>query len=74
VALDKGLIQLGVVAKYGVAFLKMSCSVIPRDKSARSKPISNFSALTTWLYASLRRRWRFALTPLQAPGSPHPSI
>ena len=45
VALDEGVLQIDPLAKYAVAFSKMSRSIFTRASSARSRLISICSAL-----------------------------
>src|SRR5512133_1794795 len=75
VALDKGVLQVDPLAKYAVAFPRMSRSIFTRANSARSRLISICSALTlALLSAPLSLPWRCALTQLNSVWSTTPSV
>ena len=65
VLLDEGVLQIDSLAKYAVAFPKMSRLIFARTSSARSRLISICSALTGLLSAPLNWPWLMRLDPVE---------
>ena len=64
--LDEGVLQIDPLAKYAVAFPRMSRSIFTRANSARSRLISICSALTGLLSAPVSLPCLRALTQLNS--------